>query len=198
VLVVAGGSVAAYALNLRDKSGALMLPLTAAQLLWINLLTDGLPALALAFDDTPGVMQQVPRPAESPLLDQPSVRFVLGVGAMKAIIALGLLGLIPMLGYSPETTRAATFHFMAIGQLFLTYPSRHTWIRPQSSPYLHAAVLGGVAIQFAAGSLPAISKLLGNAFIPLELWSVVFLVALVSWALAEMIARIVWVNSAKV
>ena len=50
-----------------------MLPLTAAQILWINLLTDGLPALALAFDRTPGVMQQPPRPADSPLLDRPSV-----------------------------------------------------------------------------------------------------------------------------
>ena len=44
----------------------LMLPLTAAQILWINLMTDGLPALALAFDRTPGVMQQKPRPADSP------------------------------------------------------------------------------------------------------------------------------------
>jgi magnesium-transporting ATPase (P-type) len=46
---------------------------TAAQILWINLLTDGLPALALAFDRTPGVMQQKPRPADSPLLGRASV-----------------------------------------------------------------------------------------------------------------------------
>ena len=58
-----------------------MLPLTAAQILWINLITDGLPALALAFDRTPGVMQQPPRPADSPLLDRPSVRFVVGPAA---------------------------------------------------------------------------------------------------------------------
>ena len=89
VLLVAGGAVLAFALDLRDATGALMLPLTAAQILWINLLTDGVPALALAFDRTPGVMQQPPRPANAPLLDRPSVRFVVAAGSMKAVLALG-------------------------------------------------------------------------------------------------------------
>jgi Ca2+-transporting ATPase len=192
VLLVAGGAVVAYALSLRDETGMLMLPLTAAQILWINLLTDGLPALALAFDRTPGVMQQRPRPADSPLLDRGSVRFIAGVGTMKALLALALLGLVPMFGYSLEVTRAVAFHFMAIGQLLLTYPSRHTWMRPLANPYLHAAVVGGVAIQFAAASVPVVSNMLGSAAIPVELWAVVFAGAFVAWGLSEVIARFVW------
>jgi len=31
---------------------------------------------------------------------------------------------VPWFGYSLDVTRAAAFHFMAVGQLFLTYPSR--------------------------------------------------------------------------
>jgi Ca2+-transporting ATPase len=192
VLLVAAGAVLAYILSLRDETGMLMLPLTAAQILWINLLTDGLPALALAFDRTPGVMQQRPRPADSPLLDRASLRFVVGVGAMKALLALAVLGAVPMFGYSLEVTRAVAFHFMAIGQLFLTYSSRHTWMRPLANRYLHAAVAGGVAIQFVAASLPFVSNMLGNAAIPLELWAVVFAGAFVAWAASEAIARIVW------
>jgi Ca2+-transporting ATPase len=192
VLLVAGGAVVAYAIDLRGDAGGLMLPLTAAQILWINLLTDGLPALALAFDRTPGVMQQRPRPADSPLLDQPSVRFVIGVGSMKALLALAVLGALPTFGYSLEVTRAAAFHFMAVGQLFLTYPSRHTWMRPLSNPYLHAAVVGGIAIQLAAASVPFVSRLLGNAALPVELWAAVLLAALGSWGLAELMARLVW------
>jgi Ca2+-transporting ATPase len=192
VLLVAGGAVLAYLLGLRDSAGSLMLPLTAVQILWINLLTDGLPALALAFDRTPGVMQQQPRRAGSPLLDRASVRFVASVGTMKALLALGLLGVLPVFGYGLEATRAAVFHFMAIGQLFLTYPSRDTWVRPLANPYLHGAVLGGVAIQLAAGSLPGVSRLLGNATIPMELWAVVFVGAFVSWALSRTISRRVW------
>ena len=192
VLLVAGGAVVAFTIDLRDEAGGLMLPLTAAQILWINLLTDGLPALALAFDLTPGVMQQRPRPADSPLLDQPSVRFVLGVGTMKATLALAVLGALPALGYSLEVARAAAFHFMAVGQLFLTYPSRHTWMRPLSNRYLHAAVIGGIGIQLAAASVPVVSNLLGSAALPVELWPVVFVAAFGAWGLAELIARVVW------
>jgi P-type Ca2+ transporter type 2C len=192
VLVVAAGAVLAFALDLRDNAGALMLPLTAAQILWINLLTDGVPALALAFDRTPGVMQQPPRPANAPLMDRPSVRFVVTAGGMKAGLALVVLGLVPWLGYSLDVGRAVTFHFMAVGQLFLTYPSRHTWMRPLPNPYLHAAVLSGIAVQIGAASLPLTSELLGRAAIPVELWSVVFGGALLAWGLAEVCARLAW------
>ena len=192
VLLVAAGALVAYALDLRDRSGTLMVPLTAAQILWINLLTDGLPALALAFDRTPGVMQQSPRPADAPLLDRASLQFVVGVGSFKAVLALALLGVIPLFGYSLETTRAVAFHFMAVGQLLLTYPSRHTWMRPLANPYLHAAVFGGMALQFLAASVPVVSNLLGNAGIPLELWGVVFCCALLSWGAAEAMSRFVW------
>jgi phosphoserine phosphatase len=64
VLLIAAGAVLAFGLDLRDATGALMLPLTAVQILWINLMTDGVPALALAFDRTPGVMRQPPRPGQ--------------------------------------------------------------------------------------------------------------------------------------
>jgi Ca2+-transporting ATPase len=194
VLLVAGGALVAYMMGLRDEAGLLLLPLTAAQILWINLTTDGLPALALAFDRTPGVMQQKPRAADSPLLDRSSVQFVIGVGTMKALLALSVLGLVPMLGYSLETTRATAFHFMAIGQLFLTYPARHTWMRPLANPYLHAAVLSGVAIQVAAAAVPFVSRMLGNAAIPLELWALVFGGAFLALGLSELIAQFVWRN----
>lgn len=197
VLLVAVGAILAFALNLRDETGFLLLPLTAAQILWINLVTDGLPALALAFDRTPGVMQQPPRPPDSPLLDRPSVRFVVGAGAIKAFLALGILGLLPRLGYDLDTTRATAFHFMAVGQLFLTYPSRHTWTFPLPNRYLHAAVLGGIAIQLVAAWLPVTSRLLGNASLPAALWLVVFGVAGLSWALAEGVSRVVWRRKAQ-
>jgi Ca2+-transporting ATPase len=192
VLLVACGALVAFSIDLRDSSGGLMLPLTAAQILWINLMTDGMPALALAFDRTPGVMQQRPRPPESPLLDRPSARFIVGVGVMKAMLALAILGLVPRLGYQLEAARATAFHFMAVGQLLMTYPSRHTDSHPLANPYLHAAVAAGILVQVVAAWLPLTSELLGQATIPVELWGFVAGGALVAWGLAEAWSRLVW------
>jgi Ca2+-transporting ATPase len=197
VLLVASGAVLAFMIDLRDEAGALMLPLTAAQILWINLMTDGLPALALAFDRTPGVMRQRPRAPDSPLLDAASARFIASAGTMKALLALGVLGLVPLLGYDLEVTRAVAFHFMAVGQLLLTYPSRYAGVRPLSNPYLHAAVLAGVVVQLGAAWLPFTSGLLGNAAIPLELWALVFGAAFLAWALADALSRFVWRRGAR-
>jgi Ca2+-transporting ATPase len=192
VLLVSCGVLLAWMIDLRDSSGAVMLPLTAAQILWINLTTDGLPALALAFDRTPGVMEQPPRPADSALLDQPSTQFVVGVGVMKALLALAVLGVVPRLGYELEVARASAFHFMAIGQLLLTYPARHTRTMPLSNSILHGAVVLGICIQVATAFIPFTAALLGNATIPLELWGLVFAGAFIAWGLAEAISRFVW------
>jgi Ca2+-transporting ATPase len=192
LVLVAGGAVLAFVLDVRDNGGALLLPLTAAQILWINLVTDGLPALALAFDRTPGVMQQPPRPPESALLDRPSIQFILGAGTVKALIAFGLLALVPWVGHDTATARAAAFHFMAIGQLFFIYPARHTWVRPLPNPYVHASVVVGLVIQVTVAVLPWSARLLGNSFLPLPLWGVVAAAAGLSWAAAEGIAVIVW------
>jgi Ca2+-transporting ATPase len=197
VLLVAAGAILAFSLDIRDNAGALMLPLTAAQILWINLLTDGLPALVLAFDRTPDVMQHPPRPSDSPLLDRPSTRFIVAAGSMKAVLALGVLGLVPRLGYELGVARAVAFHIMAVGQLLLTYPSRHTSTYPLSNRYLHAAVLTGIGIQIVAASLPFSAGLLGNAAIPFELWALVFGGALLAWGLAESASRFVWQQHAR-
>ena len=92
----------------------------------------------------------------------------------EALRAIGVLGLVPMFEYSHEVTRDVAFHVIAIGQLSLTYSSRHTWLRLLANPCLHAAVVGGVAIQFAAASVPAVSIMLGNAAIPVEFCAVLF------------------------
>jgi Ca2+-transporting ATPase len=71
-------------------------------------------------------------------------------------------------------------------------------MRPLPNPYLHAAVLAGVGLQFLAASLPLTSALLGNAALPLELWGVVAGGALLAWGLAEGVVRALWRSEVRV
>src|SRR5690242_4387407 len=67
-LIVVFGALGSLLSGLRDPSGGLLLPLTAIQLLWINVITNGPAALALALDRNHGLMRQPARDPRSPLL----------------------------------------------------------------------------------------------------------------------------------
>ncbi|MBL8209847.1 MAG: HAD-IC family P-type ATPase [Bryobacterales bacterium] len=192
VIVVGVGVMLAAALNLREADGSYLLPLTAAQILWINLVTDGLPALSLALDRNPEAMRQAPRPPSAPLLDRPSLRFVITSGLIKGCIALGILGLSQFAFLQAHTARTAAFHFMAIGQLFFAYPARHTDLVPLPNPVLHAAVACGVLLQIGIGALPWTQGVLGLVPLTLAQWAGVLGAALSAWGIAELVNRILW------
>jgi Ca2+-transporting ATPase len=81
-------------------------PLTVIQLLWLNLLTDGAPALALAMEKgDPRIMQRPPRPPSEPIVNGPMrlgilVQTIAQTGCVLAAFALGLLWELEHLGYA--------------------------------------------------------------------------------------------------
>jgi len=192
VIVVAGGFVAALALDLRETNGALLLPLTAGQLLWINLVTDGAPALALALDRNPHVMRGRPRPRDEALLDRRSLHFIAGAGGIKAMIGVAILLALPTLGESTEAVRTALFVFLASGQVLLAYPSRRTGARPEHNAALHLAVVFGFVLQPALVLVPGLRPLLDLEPLSVTAWSMVLLAIGLSWSAAALIGRRVW------
>ncbi|MCS7024756.1 MAG: cation-translocating P-type ATPase [Bryobacteraceae bacterium] len=192
VVVVSLGVLFAALLDLRDAGGALLIPLTAAQILWINLVTDGLPALSLALDRNPDTMKQPPRPPDSPLLDGNSRNFIWISGLAKSVFALGLLGTYQMGWLSMELARSVTFHFMSIGQLFFAYSARHTGLRPLPNRVLHGAVLLGLLVQLVVGTIPVTAKALGAVPLTSELWVLVLVCAVAVWGLSEVVNRCLW------
>jgi Ca2+-transporting ATPase len=191
LLLVVAGTLGAWALGLRDAGGGLLVPLTAVQILWVNLLTDGVPALALGVDRHRDLMARPPRPRESPLLDRASLRFVVLAGGMKAALAGALLIGVPYTGASVEATRSAVFLYTALAQLLFAYPARRLDARPLPNPLLHVAIVASVALQLACLLLPGMRLALGLVALEGPVWALVGLAVALTWASAEATLRLV-------
>ena len=192
IVLMTGGLGMAFLLGLRDPAGGtFLLPLTAVQLLWINVVADGPPALALAFDRNPGVMGKPPRPPRSKLLDQASLRFIVVSGASKAIGGLAVLGAMPLLGFSLDEARTSLFLYESVLQLVFAYPSRRVFSTPLPNVWLHLAVALGVALQLLTVLLPPLRALLGLVPISAGILVAILIAAMLTWIVAEWASRLV-------
>ncbi|MBL1110930.1 cation-transporting P-type ATPase [Streptomyces sp. 110] len=159
---LAGGTAEILVMLLGPFLG-MPLPLLPAQILWINLLTHGLPGVAMGAEPVePGVMRHPPRPPEES---------VLGAGLWPRLLAMGVIvaGVTLAAGvWARETGRPwQSMMFLILGatQLGVALGSR---ARPGSlaNPFLLLAVGTALALQVAGVSLPLLRALLGTEPLP--------------------------------
>ena len=169
----------------------LPLPLLAAQILWVNLIEDTFPNIALAFDPgEPGIMRRRPRKKGEALLDG-EMRTLVGIIAVFTNILLFAL----FLYYWKATgdiavTRTVVFAGLAIDSLFYVYACRNLreniW---QSNPFrnrlLNGAVLLGIALLAAAIYFPPLQQILRTVPIGAREWTVLFGLGIVDVLLIE-------------
>ena len=137
------------------------IPLLATQILWINLVTDGLPALALGLEPPErDLMRRAPRPPHTPAISRRQGVFIVVRGAL--VMAVAAAGFAWAHGGDPERlphARAMAFSIMAYAQLFYAFAFR-SWRRtlPEigilSNRPLLAAVIVASALQFLVVELP--------------------------------------------
>jgi Ca2+-transporting ATPase len=190
ILLITAGLGLAFVLGIRDPAGGtFLLPLTAVQLLWINVIADGPPALALAVDHNPGLMNRPPRSPRSKLLDQASLRFVAISGSTKACVGIGFLAAMPQLGYPIEETRTAVFLYESMMQLVFAYPSRRVSVVPLPNIWIHLTVGLGMALQMLVVAIPWMRPLLGLAPLETSVFAVALAAVLLTWGIAEFSCR---------
>jgi Ca2+-transporting ATPase len=177
VLVMFGGVVLAGTLGLASAPGeALILPLTAAMILWINLVTDGLPALALGVDAPVGrLMEAPPRAPREGVITR---RMWIGIGAAASIMAIGSLALLDaampggLIAGEGDVRHARTmaFHVLVLYQLVdaLCVRSDETsaFVRPFANGWLWASIAAALALQAAVLDLPLLQR--GFGTVPLS------------------------------
>jgi len=99
-------------------------PLTAIQLLWLNLVTDGAPALALALEkEEPGIMSRPPRPTTEPIIDR---RMLRGFLIQSTALAGSILGIFMLALRGAWSAAAGTMAFatLVLAELFRAYSVR--------------------------------------------------------------------------
>jgi Ca2+-transporting ATPase len=129
--------------------GYLILP--AVQLLWINLLTDGLPALALGADPGGDVMDRQPREREAGLVDREMLTLIGGAGTVATVLLFGLM-LFTLDGAPSVTPYAMTMVFtgFVVFEFVKLYVVR--WIRGTplvSNGWLATAVAASLVLHLA-------------------------------------------------
>ncbi len=150
--------------------GQYAIPLTALQLLWINLITDGLPALALGIDPPDkNIMNRKPRNPKEKILGWRMFVYILVVGL---IITGSVLYLFQInLSQSLDKARTVAFTSLVLFELFLTYAIRFNYkTKLLSNKYLFLAVIVSLALQLAVVYLPPLQTAFKTVSLDLVDW----------------------------
>ena len=167
----------------------LPMPLLPLQILWLNMVTDTFPALALALE--PGdanVMDRAPRNPDEALLSRAFVSRVAFYGAL--ITAATLAAFVLHLDGPVRRAQTAAFMTLAFAQLFhLANARSHVPLiggsQAFSNPYAIGALGLSIALQLAAAYIGPLARVLGVQPLDARSWSIVVSCALVPAVIGE-------------
>jgi len=158
------------------------LPLTAIQILWVNLAEDGLPSQALAFEPKESnLMKQKPTGYKISLLTKEMKVIIFAIGLVTDLILLGLLYWFMVCDLDIKYIRTMMFVAIAIDSLFYIFSCRSLkkgilHINPFSNKFLIISWLFGAIALALAIYLPFFNNVLDT--IPLHLFDWMILVSL--------------------
>ena len=170
----------------------LPLPLRPIHLLWLNLVTDGLPALALGLEaGEPGIMKRPPRPPREPIINR---EMIWNTAAQAlAISATTLAGFVLGLRRYPDSLVSAqtiAFTTLISSELFRAYTSRserYPLLRLGvfSNKYMVGATLSSFALMLAVIYLPIFEPIFYTHNLSLQDWLLILPLTLIPSIVAE-------------
>ena len=180
VLTVFLGVIGAGVIGLSEVDGALVLPLLATQILWINLVTDSWPALAMGVDPPiDDVMARKPRRVTERVIDARMWAGVIQIGLVVAIVTLLTIDI-----YLPgglvdgdrdlATARTAGFTVLVLAHLFNAFNARSettsAFMHMFVNPWLWGAIAVSVVLQVAVVHVEFLNIAFGTAPLGLDQW----------------------------
>jgi Ca2+-transporting ATPase len=166
------------------------LPLLPIQLLVLNLITDGAPALALGMEKgDPDTMDRPPRPVREPIINRD---MVVGIAVQTVAISLAVLASFRIgLAAGEAHARTMAFATLSISELFRAYTSRSEryslWsIGVFTNKWMQVAVLTSLAVLLAIIYVPILAGIFGSTSLTGSDWLVMLPLILVPSIAAEL------------
>jgi calcium-translocating P-type ATPase len=145
------------------------LPITAVQILWVNLITAITLGLALAFEPTePGTMRRPPRPRNEPLLTGDLIWHVVLVSGLFLLAVFGIFTYATDRGYPLALAQTMAMNTLVVLEIFHLFFIRNlhgtslTWQAVRGTRVVWACVIGVTTAQFAITYLPPMQAVLGT------------------------------------
>jgi Ca2+-transporting ATPase len=164
VVYLLAGNAGELTVMLVASLAGLPMPLLPLHLLWINLVTDGLPALALVTDPTnEDVLARPPRKPDEPMLGRAEWTTVLVTGLLQAAVSLGVF-IWALETRDLATARTLAFSTLVFGELLRAFAARSAtqlfWeVGALTNLRLVGIVLLSIVAQLAIGSIPLTQEL---------------------------------------
>jgi Ca2+-transporting ATPase len=179
------------------------LPLSAVQILYVNLATDGLPALALAVDPPEkDLMRRRPRNPRTGIFTRPVVALMMAGGIWSTIVNIGLFVWALNSGRSKEEAMTMTFVSLVLIQFFKAYnfrSDRHSVLNKSfANKWLNLAVLWELLLLALTVYLPFLHRPFGTYSLPLVDWVIVVILAFTVSPVLELVKwleRRGWLNT---
>ncbi|HSM52315.1 MAG TPA: HAD-IC family P-type ATPase, partial [Thermoanaerobaculia bacterium] len=182
-LLIATGAAEVLLFTLALLTG-LPLPLFAVQILWLNLVTNGIQDVALAFEGgEPGAMKRPPRRPEEGIFDRLMVQQTVTSGLVMGGLAFGLWVALLAAGTDESSARNQVLLLMVLLQNVHVFNCRSERVSAFRVPLarnriLVAGVLGAQGLHVLAMHLPFLQDLLRTSAVPLRQWLLLLALAL--------------------
>ena len=180
VMTMFFGVLLAGPIGLDAAGGAVVLPLLATQILWINLVTDGAPAIALGVDPPDeGLMDQPPRPSGEGVITPRMWRGIAFVGVIMAAGTLFVLdaslpgGFVDGSGdlrYGQTMAFTTLMLFQVFNVLNARSDERSAFVRLFTNHWLWTAMALSVALQVAVVYVPVLQQAFGTVALSAGDW----------------------------
>jgi Ca2+-transporting ATPase len=172
------------------------LPLSAVQILYVNLATDGLPALALSVDPAErDLMRRAPRRRETGIFTRPVVTLIGAGGAWAALVTLTLFLWALAAGEPLADAMTMTFAALVLIEFFKAYSFRSdrnsVLVRPFANRWLNLAILWELVLVMLVINVPLLQDAFGTRALSLAEWLVVVGAAFTIVPVLEIAKRLV-------